>query len=280
VLEEIGRDHQGTLYKGRDRRGRIVSILVLANPVTLGEGADFAKLQRELKALKHPMIVPILQLIGDSRRGLVLAVVSEHVAGPTLTQWVSQVGLPDPRAAAVLVLGLADALEYAAKQIMTHGHLTSGTIRMTDDGTPRITGFGLARLDFPPAVPHDTDLAYIAPELLQTKGARPTAQSDVYGLGVVFYQLLTGLLPGGDRCSPRPPRELNLQVPTDLERICLKALAADPAARFATAAEFAAGLREFLGIKKPGMLGRLTGRSKPITGAPKPEPRPRENFWK
>ena len=94
--------------------------------------------------------------------------------------------------------------------------------------------------------------AYVAPELLQSSGARPTAQSDVYSLGVIFYRLLTGVLPDrgpGDE-DTRPPRAINPQVPVDLEAICLKAMLADQCGRYATAGELAADLCAFLGIKK------------------------------
>jgi len=97
LLEEIGQDEHGTLYKGSDQRGGLVSVRVLKNLAHVGGSAAFGKLQKELKGLKHPAIVPILRLIGDARSGLVIAVVSEYVAGPSLTGWISKSGLPDPR---------------------------------------------------------------------------------------------------------------------------------------------------------------------------------------
>ena len=93
---------------------------------------------------------------------------------------------------------------------------------------PRITGFGLSRLGCGTELPE------------------PTAQTDVYSLGAIFRQLLTGVP----------------QVPAELETICLKAMATDPAARYATARELAADLRKFLGIKPPGLLGRVLGKPK------------------
>jgi serine/threonine-protein kinase len=212
----------------------------------------------------------------------VVAVVSEYVASPSLTHWISRAGLPDPREAAHLVLVLAEALEYGCRHVITHGNLTADNIRIADDGKPRITGFGLARLECGPAVSCATVRVYVAPELLRSPGARPTAQTDVYSLGVVFYRLLTGMLPDRDQGSdqPRPPREVNPQVPADLEAICLKAMATDPAGRYATAADFAVDLRRLLGIKQPGLLGRITGKSKPKRSASPSEKEPREGFWK
>ena len=90
------------------------------------------------------------------------------------------------------------------------------------------------------------------------------------------------MLPDRDQGNghPQPPRAINPQVPADLEAICLKAMAADPAARYATAGELAADLRRFLGVKRPGLLGRITGGSKPKPGTPPSGAEGREDFWK
>jgi len=282
LLEEIGQDEHGTLHKARDQRGRLVSVRVLKNPVNIGGSAAFAKLQKELKGLKHPAIVPILRLIGGARSGLVIAVVSEYVAGESLARWISQAGLPDPREAARLVLILAEALEYGGRQVVFHGNLTADTIRIGNDGKPHITDFGHPRLDCGPAVSNATNRAYVAPELLQDPAARPTARTDVYSLGVIFFRLLTALLPDQDKGSgfPRPPRAINPQVPAEIEAICLKALASSPAARYASAGELAADLRKFLGIKRVGLLGRIISGSKPKPGTPPSGAEGREAFWK
>jgi len=282
LLEEIGQDEHGTLHKARDRRGQVVSVWVLRKPVCLAGSGAFAKLQKELKGLKHPAIVPILRLIGDSRSGLVIAVVSEHASGPNLSGWFSLSGLPDLWEAARFVLVLAEALEYGGRQIMIHGNLMPENIWIGNDGKPRIAGFGLARLDFGPAVSSTSDRAYVAPELLRDPAARPKAQTDVYSLGVIFFRLLTALLPDRDQCSghPRTPRAINPQVPADLEAICIQAIAADPAERYATAGELAADLRKVLGVKRPGLLGRITGASKPKPRTPPAGAEGREGFWK
>ena len=89
---------------------------------------------------------------------------------------------------------------------MIHGNLTAGNILIGDDGKPRIIGFGLSRLDCGPAVSVATVRVYVAPELLQAPRAWPTAQTDVYSLGVVFYRLLTGVLPDRDQGTAIPGR--------------------------------------------------------------------------
>ena len=193
--------------------------------------AAFSKLEKQLTGLKHPAIVPILKLIGDSRKGPVIAVVSDHVIAPTLTHWLSQAGQPDLRKAAFFVLVIADALEYSSRRLMIHGSLSPDHILIGDDGKPHITGFELARLDCRPDVSCATVRAYVAPERLQSLGARPTAQADLYSLGVIFYRLLTGALPDLDPSNnpPQSPRAINPQVPVELAEICKKAVAADPA---------------------------------------------------
>jgi Ca-activated chloride channel family protein len=282
LLETIAQDEHGTLHKGRDKGGRLVSVRVLKNVVNVTGSTGFSKLQKELTRLKHPAIVPIVRLVGDARSGQVIAVVSEYVAGPSLTQWIKQTGLLDPREAARLVLVLAEALEYGGRQGVIHGILKADAILIGDDGTPRITEFGLLRLDCIPAVSSTDQRVYVAPELLQDRAARPTAQTDIYSLGVIFFQLLTGVLPDHDQCKghPRLPRAINPRVPTELEDICLKALATSPAARYDSAKKLAADLRKVLGIKRPGLLGRIVGGSKPEPGAPAPGKERREEFWK
>ncbi len=116
------------------------------------------------------------------------------------------------------------------------------------------------------------------------RGSRawPIAQTDIYSLGVVFFRLLTGVLPDRDPGTgdPRRPRAINPNVPANIEAIPIRAMAADPAARYATARQLAADLRAVLDIKRRGLLGRLTGASKRKPSKPPAEPGGREGFWK
>ncbi len=282
LIDQIVEDIHGTVYRANDKRKRSVVVRVLKKPVFIASHAAFIKLEKELKGLKHPAIVPILNLIGDSRGGPVIAVVSEHVVAPTLTHWLSYSGQTDLREAAFFVLVIAEALEYSGRRLMIHGSLTPDHILIGDDGKPRITDFGLARLDCRPDVSCATVRVYVAPERFQSLRTRPTAQTDLYSLGVIFYRLLTSVLPDRDQGNkyPQSPRAINPNVPVELEGICMKAVANDPTARYVTSGEFAADLRKFLGIKKRGMLGRITGRLRSEPAEPSNEEEQRPDFWK
>jgi hypothetical protein len=253
---EIEQDEHGTLYKAHDKGGKLVSIQVLAKPISIDGSAAFEALQKILQGLKHPAIAAVLRLIADPGAGLVIAEVREYVGGPSLSSRIGQSGLPDPREAARIVLAVAEALEYAVRRGLIHGNIRADNIRLGDDGTPRVTSFGLARLDFEPAATSVAHRAYVAPELREPGGARPSRQSNIYSLGVVLYVLFSGVEPDPDEggVHPRSPRQINPHVPADLEAICMKAMAADTAVRYATAGKLAAALRTAIGSKRPGLL--------------------------
>jgi serine/threonine protein kinase len=282
LLKEVGQDDHGLVYQANDRRGRMVLIRFLKHPFEVDTRAAFARLEKELKGLKHSAVVRVLQLIGDAGSKSVIAVVSEHFAGPTLTEWISQSGLPDPLAATHLVLTLAEALECAQRRLIVHGNMTPENILMDMAGKPHIVGFGLSRFGWRPDVSRPNVQAFVAPELLQSPTIEPTLQSDVFSLGVLLYRLLTGVLPENDASGryPRTPREVDPELPADLETICLKAMNTDPAARYGTAGEFAAALRRAPAIKRRGLLGRIAGPSKPKRGSTTLEQEKRGDFWK
>jgi serine/threonine protein kinase len=262
LFGEFEQDEHGIVYKNRDRRGRLVSVRILAKPTHVAGQVQFEALEKKLTALKLPGLAPILRLIADPAAGFVVAVVSEYVAGPSLRWYLSQGSLPDSREAARLVLALAEVLGYAGRRGMVHGNIRPETIRTADDGRPRITGLGLVRLDCGPAVSSEALRAYVAPELLAGGGgARPTPRSDVYSLGVIFRELL-----GGSNLQSNA--SIDSRVPAELSAICARSTAAEPTARYATAGELAAALRKSLGVRSPGLLKRLTRGSKSKLGEP------------
>jgi tRNA A-37 threonylcarbamoyl transferase component Bud32 len=260
VLEQLGRGAFGTVYKARDPElQRLVAVKVprAGSFATSAEEERFLREARAAAQLSHPGIVPVLEIAHD---GGVPYIVSEYVEGLTLADLLTA-RRPAFREAAELVAAVADALDYAHRQKVIHRDIKPSNLLIDDAGRPHVTDFGLARRgEGEITVTLDGQIlgtpAYMSPEQAAGDQRQVDASSDVYSLGVVLYELLTGELPfrGNQRMllhqvlhdEPRPPRSLNDRVPRDLETICLKAMAKTPARRYAGAREMADDLRRFL----------------------------------
>jgi len=275
ILRPLGHGGMGRVYLGRHvELGRPAALKILAarrNDAGLAE--RFRAEVRAAAALGHPQIVQLYEL-GETSDGRPFAAF-EYVEGGTLHQAIG--GRPRPaRAAAELLLQLAEATACAHRAGIVHCDLTSANVLMVPGGGAKIADFGLARLlrnvaaDMPAddARPGDANTGdddgsalagtpgYMAPERIEHADVA-TPAVDVYGLGAVFFELLTGRPPlvGATPLEtlrrardedPPSPRAVVPSVARDAATICLKCLARDPQRRYVDAAALAVDLRRFL----------------------------------
>src|SRR5213592_239741 len=261
LLEEIGRGGQGVVYRARQKSlNRTVALKV----IRLGQWATQAHLKRfrrEAEAaanLDHPCIVPIYE-VGEREGSCYFSM--KFIDGGQLDEVAKRTPI-SIRNAAELIAKLARTVHYAHEHGILHRDIKPGNILLDAKGEPHLTDFGLARLlETKSTVTHTMDVlgtpSYMAPEQASGRNEQLTSATDVYGLGAVLYQLLTGHPPfaGGTtyetvrmvlETQPRQPRLCNPKVDSDLETICLKCLEKEPAKRYASAESLAEDIERFL----------------------------------
>src|SRR5437588_2605207 len=272
LLEEIGRGAQGVVFRARQKSlNRTVALKV----ISLGQWASKAHLKRfrrEAEAaasLDHPGIVPIYE-VGERDGSCYFSM--KFVEGGQLDEVVRRAPM-SIRQAAELIAKVARTVHYAHEHGILHRDIKPGNILLDAKGEPHLTDFGLAQLlEMESTVTRTLEVmgtpSYMAPEQAVGNNAAVGSVTDVYGLGAVLYQLLTGQPPfaGGTTyetmkllldTEPRQPRLWNPKIDRDLNTICLKCLEKDPKRRYASALALVEDLERWL--KHEPISARRTG---------------------
>ncbi len=277
LLEEIGRGGMGVVYKARQHGlDRIVAVkMILAGYLASAEHVRrFHDEARAAAQLRHPHIVHIHE-VGQCHGQHYFAM--EYIDGISLAERIAR-GRVELNTAVRLVEQVARAVQHLHDHGIVHRDLKPSNILLDAEGRPYVTDFGLAKFLVSDSKATATGViagtpSYMSPEQAAGQNAQLGPQSDVYSLGAILYELLTGQPPhrretaldtllqvlGSD---PAPPRQLNRRIPRELEWICLKCLARSPADRYPSAAELASDLDRFLKgevlqARSPGWWQRL-----------------------
>jgi predicted Ser/Thr protein kinase len=277
LLREIGRGGMGVVYLAHQRgleRQVALKMILAANLASAEHVRRFQAEARAAAQLTHPHIVSIHE-VGQLHGQYYFTM--DYVAGQSLAQRLAQgpMAIDD---AVRLMRDVARAVAHLHAQGIVHRDLKPSNILLDTEGRPYVTDFGLAKVFTPGSDATTTGViagtpSYMAPEQASAQRSLIGPASDVYGLGAILYELLTGAPPfraatpldtllqvlGRD---PLPPRRLNPRIPRALELLCLKCLDKSPAARYPSAAALADDLERFLegeplAIRPPHLGQRL-----------------------
>lgn len=261
IVEELGAGQMGTVYRGRDKvLERDVAIKVPKLENSEIQTLMIRRFYREARAvarLNHPSICPIYD-VGEVDGKVFIAM--GFIKGTTLDRVVGNGKSLRPRAAAKLIQRACMAMQHAHDNQVVHRDLKTSNMMIDSDGQPVLLDFGLAMLrdDKDTGISHDGQIlgspAYMSPE--QVNGLCVDHRADIFSMGVVFYEVLTGhrpfkgtftqVLMGIAQGLCEAPHLLNPEVPADLSELCQRMMATSPDVRFQTMREAAEGLAKYL----------------------------------
>ena len=257
ILERIGTGGMAVVYKAKCHRlNRLVAIKILKSDLAQNEEfrRRFNAESQAVAQLSHPNIVSVYDV---SRGGDTEYIVMELIDGITLKQYMEKRGQLNWRESLHFITQIMRGLSHAHSRGIIHRDIKPQNIMVLRDGSVKVADFGIACLaDSAQTLTQEAlgSVHYISPE--QARGDRPDARSDIYSSGVVFYEMLTGRLPfeGESAVSvaiqhlssiPLAPREINPDIPEQLELICMKAMAPDLEHRYQSADAMIADLENF-----------------------------------
>ena len=257
IKKVIGSGGMAVVYRATDNRlKRSVAVKILRDELEADE--EFRRrFQTEAQAvamLSHPNIVSVYDV---SHSEDVEYIVMELIEGVTLMQYMQKRGALGWKEALHFSVQIARALEHAHSKGIVHRDIKPQNVMILRDGTIKVADFGIAALETRQEQRSDQTVGsvhYIAPE--QARGEQPDTRSDIYSLGVVMYEMLTGRMPYDGETAEQialkhiagvaeDPQKLNPEIPDELARITLKAMNADIKTRYQTATELLADLEEF-----------------------------------
>jgi eukaryotic-like serine/threonine-protein kinase len=272
IEKVLGKGGFGLVYLAHDEQlDRLVAIKVPhAKLISKPDDAEaYLAEARTVANLDHPHVVPVFDV--GSTEDCPCYVVSKYIEGTDLSAKLKE-GRLKYRDAAELVATVAEALHYAHKQGLVHRDVKPGNILIGKDGQPYVVDFGLALREenVGKGPKYAGTPAYMSPEQARGEGHRVDGRSDLFSLGVVFYELLAGRQPfRGDTQAElfeqvtsyeaKPLRQYDERLPKELERICHKAMAKRVSERYFTAKDLSEDLRHFLAEQTAVQHGRSPG---------------------